>query len=74
MTGGSKCSVEKEGRVIVKTSWMLIKLSVAREADFYFYSHPLIKWSVSGERGQRLVKGDSGTFCKTFNNSDFKKG
>ena len=58
----------------MKTSWTLIKLSVACEADFYFYPHPLIKWSVSVERGQRLVKGGSGTFCKTFNNSDFKKG
>lgn len=71
MTGGPQCSVEKEGRVVVKTSWTLIKLSVAREADFCFYSHPLIKWSVSGERGQRLVKGYPGIFCKTFNNSDF---
>ena len=66
--------MEKEGRGVVKTSWTLIKLSVACEADFYFYPHPLIKWSVSGERGQRLVKGGSGTFCKTFTNSDFKKG
>ena len=71
MTGGPQCSVEKEGRVVVKTSWTLIKLSVAREAGFCFDPHPLIKWSVSGERGQRLVKGYSGIFCKTFNNSDF---
>lgn len=73
MAGGSQGSVEKAGRVVVKTSWTLIKLSTAREADFCFCPHPLIKWSVSGERGQRLVKGDSGAFCKTFNNSDFKK-
>ena len=71
MAGGTQRSVEKEGRVTVKTSWTLIKLSKACEADFCFCPHPLIKRSVSGEMGQRLVKGDSGAFCETFSNSDF---
>lgn len=55
----------------MKTPWTLVKLSVALEADYYFCHHPH-KMECKG-RGQRQVKGDSGTFCKIFNNSDKEK-
>lgn len=39
----------------MKTSWTLVKLSMAPEADYYYCLHSLIKWNVRG--GQRQVQG-----------------
>lgn len=45
-------SVESEGKVVVKTSWILVEFSMALEADDSFCYYPCMKCSVWGGGGR----------------------